>query len=114
VLIGGGERKTLRLVAQYADIWHIFADPATLQHKISVLRQHCTDVGRDPAEIEICAGTEDPGARPEELGAELRAEGASLFTVNSSGPGYDLAHSATGSSGVTNRIADQDQRYLLV
>jgi hypothetical protein len=48
-------------------------------------------VGRDPAQIEISAGTEDPDARPEELGVALREQGVSLFTVNASGPDYDLA-----------------------
>src|SRR5579875_602999 len=92
VLIGGGgEKKTLRLVARHADIWHTFAAPDVLRHKSGILRQHCADVGRDPAEIEISVGTEDPGARPEELGAELRSLGASLFTVNATGPDYDLA-----------------------
>ncbi|MEQ6899798.1 LLM class F420-dependent oxidoreductase [Nocardioides sp. YIM 152588] len=54
VLIGGtGERKTLRLVAQYADACNIFAgdDPAEMAHKLEVLRGHCDDVGRDYDEI---------------------------------------------------------------
>jgi F420-dependent oxidoreductase-like protein len=55
ILIGGaGEKKTLRLVAQYADAWNISlsAGPvAEVRHKIDVLRSHCEDVGRDPAEI---------------------------------------------------------------
>jgi F420-dependent oxidoreductase-like protein len=48
---GGGERRTLRLVAKYADACNIFGDVATVQHKLDVLRRHCEDVGRDPAEI---------------------------------------------------------------
>jgi len=48
---GGGERKTLRLVAQYADMWNGFGDPAAIRHKVEVLRDHCRDIGRDPAEI---------------------------------------------------------------
>jgi F420-dependent oxidoreductase-like protein len=53
VLIGGsGERKTLRLVAQYADACNLFAtDPAGVASKLGVLDRHCEDVGRDPAEI---------------------------------------------------------------
>jgi F420-dependent oxidoreductase-like protein len=49
---GGGERKTLRLVAQYADACNVFGAPAMLQRKYEILRQHCADVGRDPEEIE--------------------------------------------------------------
>jgi F420-dependent oxidoreductase-like protein len=52
ILIGGsGERKTLRLVARYADGCNLFGDAATVKHKLDVLRKHCEDVGRDPAEI---------------------------------------------------------------
>ena len=56
ILIGGsGERKTLRLVAQYADACNIFGEPAEVAHKIDVLRRHCETVGRDPNEIEVTA-----------------------------------------------------------
>ena len=48
---GGGERKTLRLAATYADMWNGFGDPAMVRHKLEVLREHCDAVGRDPAEI---------------------------------------------------------------
>ena len=48
---GGGEKKTLRLVAQYADMWNCFGDPTAIRHKVEVLAGHCRDVGRDPAEI---------------------------------------------------------------
>jgi F420-dependent oxidoreductase-like protein len=48
---GGGERRTLRLVAKYADACNLFGDLATVRHKLSVLGQHCQEVGRDPAEI---------------------------------------------------------------
>ena len=53
---GGGERKTLRIVAEHADIWHSFADPETLAHKIGVLQTWCAEVGRDPDEIELSTG----------------------------------------------------------
>jgi F420-dependent oxidoreductase-like protein len=50
---GGGERKTLRTVARYADIWHYFARPLDdLRRRIAALESHCADVGRDPATIE--------------------------------------------------------------
>jgi alkanesulfonate monooxygenase SsuD/methylene tetrahydromethanopterin reductase-like flavin-dependent oxidoreductase (luciferase family) len=53
VLIGGGgERKTLRLVARYANACNLFGDPATVKHKLEVLRGHCEAEGRDYDEIE--------------------------------------------------------------
>ena len=48
---GGGEKRTLKLVAQYADACNLFGDVDTVRHKLSVLGRHCEDVGRDPAEI---------------------------------------------------------------
>jgi len=57
ILIGGkGERKTLRIVAEHADIWHAFVPPAELERKLVVLREHCATVGRDPDEIELSTG----------------------------------------------------------
>lgn len=57
ILIGGaGEKKTLKLVARYADACNIAAyDLETTAHKLDVLRQHCADEGRDYAEIEKTA-----------------------------------------------------------
>ncbi len=52
ILVGGsGERKTLKLVARSADACNIFGDPERVRHLLGVLDAHCTDVGRDPAEI---------------------------------------------------------------
>ena len=48
---GGGEQRTLRTAARYADMWHGFGTPAQIAHKIEVLRKHCLEVGRDPSEI---------------------------------------------------------------
>jgi F420-dependent oxidoreductase-like protein len=49
---GGGEKKTLRLVAQYADATNVFGGPETIHHKYEVIREHCAAIGRDPDEIE--------------------------------------------------------------
>lgn len=49
---GGGERKTLRLVAQYADATNVFGGPTAIHHKYEVLRAHCEAVGRDYEGIE--------------------------------------------------------------
>jgi len=49
---GGGEQKTLRLVAQYADACNVFGDAARIAHKYAVLREHCERLGRSYEEIE--------------------------------------------------------------
>jgi alkanesulfonate monooxygenase len=49
---GGGEKKTLRLVAQYADACNVFGSPEGIARKYRILDEHCAAVGRDPAEIE--------------------------------------------------------------
>ncbi|HEX2754652.1 MAG TPA: LLM class flavin-dependent oxidoreductase [Candidatus Limnocylindrales bacterium] len=57
IMIGGsGEKKTLRTVARYADLWNAMGPVEVMRHKIEVLRRHCEDVGRDPAEIEFTLG----------------------------------------------------------
>jgi F420-dependent oxidoreductase-like protein len=54
ILVGGsGEKKTLRLVARSADACNVFGDPERVRHKVEVLRRHCVEFGRDPAEIEV-------------------------------------------------------------
>jgi F420-dependent oxidoreductase-like protein len=51
---GGGERATLKLVAQYADFCNVFGDPETVAHKFDVLRAHCAAVGRPFDQITHC------------------------------------------------------------
>ena len=54
LLVGGaGERRTLRIAAKYADEWNSWTTPELLAHKVSVLRDHCEQVGRDPGEIHV-------------------------------------------------------------
>jgi F420-dependent oxidoreductase-like protein len=50
---GGGETRTLRLVARYADKCNVTGDVSTLVRKIEVLHRHCAEVGRDPADVDI-------------------------------------------------------------
>jgi alkanesulfonate monooxygenase SsuD/methylene tetrahydromethanopterin reductase-like flavin-dependent oxidoreductase (luciferase family) len=57
IMIGGsGEKKTLRSVAKYADMWNAMGSVEKLRHKVSILRVHCEAVGRDFHEIELTAG----------------------------------------------------------
>ena len=53
---GGGEKKTLRTVARYADMWNGMGPLEVMTHKLDVLREHCAAVGRDIAEIELTLG----------------------------------------------------------
>jgi F420-dependent oxidoreductase-like protein len=50
---GGGERRTLRLVARHADATNLMGPPDVIRHKLAVLHAHCAEVGRDPEEIEV-------------------------------------------------------------
>jgi F420-dependent oxidoreductase-like protein len=66
---GGGEKRTLRLVAQYGDASNIFGDLPTIRHKLDVLARHCDDVDRDPAEItktKLCTLLIGPDAKAAE------------------------------------------------
>ena len=57
IMIGGsGERKTLRSVARYADMWNAMGATELLAHKVEVLKRHCDEVGRDVGEIELTCG----------------------------------------------------------
>jgi F420-dependent oxidoreductase-like protein len=85
---GGGEQKTLRLVAQYADATNVFGGPPQIAHKYAVLREHCEQLGRPYEEIErstlqrIDLDAEEPAATVERFGA-LAEAGAQhiLFSV---------------------------------
>jgi alkanesulfonate monooxygenase len=71
LIAGGGEKKTLRLVAKYADACNIPGSPE-LEHKLAVLRQHCEDLGRDYGEItKTVIGRLDPGPKGERAGQVL-------------------------------------------
>ena len=50
---GGGERRTLRITARFADEWNTWSTPDLLAHKLGVLRAHCEDIERDPSEIQV-------------------------------------------------------------
>jgi F420-dependent oxidoreductase-like protein len=91
---GGGERKTLRLVARYADACNVFGGPVAIAHKYAVLREHCQAVGRPYDEIERTslqslgisadgsAGTDTPARIVERFG-DLADAGAQhvIFSV---------------------------------
>ncbi len=84
---GGGEKKTLRITAKYADIWHSFGDPTTYTHKVDVLNNWCTEVSRDPQEIEHAVSPQLVDAAT--LDAYIKA-GATHFIVGLNAP-WDLS-----------------------
>ncbi|MBN4927517.1 LLM class F420-dependent oxidoreductase [Hoyosella rhizosphaerae] len=87
VLIGGGGvKKTLKLVARHADIWHSFGDLDTFVYKSQVLAEHCAREDRNPAHIE--RSIELPALNEAQ---EFVNAGASLFTVPINGPDYDTS-----------------------
>jgi F420-dependent oxidoreductase-like protein len=75
ILIGGsGEKKTLRMVAQYGDACNVFGDAETVRHKMDVLDEHCARLGRNPADIcRTRLGTLIVGRTMEEAQAKLSA-----------------------------------------
>ena len=95
ILVGGsGERRTLRLVARYADACNLFGEPSTIRHKMEVLRLHCEAVERDPATVEVTqlstvlVGEQAAGVeaaverlRPKRMSAERFAERVNAGTV---------------------------------
>lgn len=85
---GGGEKKTLRITAAHADIWHSFADPETLKRKLDILAEHGEAVGRDVSQIEI---SNELTKRDEHQAEALLEAGVTLFTLGISGPDYDVA-----------------------
>ncbi|NIL77697.1 glucose-6-phosphate dehydrogenase [Rhodococcus sp. B10] len=82
---GGGEKKTLKLVAEYANIWHSFADLDELKRKSGILAGHGQTVGRDVTSI--ARSVSWPGA---DKAQDFVDAGATLFTVGTGGPEYDL------------------------
>ncbi|MGV0837066.1 LLM class F420-dependent oxidoreductase [Mycolicibacterium thermoresistibile] len=93
ILIGGqGEKKTLRMVAEHAHIWHGFVDRDTYPHKAQVLAGHCAAVDRDPDTIERSSGLPVGGVDAALAEADaLVAQGVTLMTVGVNGPDYDLS-----------------------
>lgn len=90
ILVGGnGERKTLRLAAMHADIWHGFGDAQALAAKHRILDDWCAEVGRDPGAIERSTRVFRRG--PDEVGEALMAVGTRFFTLVAQSPTFDPA-----------------------
>jgi F420-dependent oxidoreductase-like protein len=109
---GGGEKKTLRLVAQYADACNLFAGP-DVERKLDVLRGHCADVGRDYDDIEKTVlynfAIGENGERVDETIEDLRRLAGLGFTVAHGGIRnvYDLAKIEVIRDRIMPAVADR-------
>jgi F420-dependent oxidoreductase-like protein len=117
IMIGGsGERKTLKLVAQYADACNIFGDAEVVSHKVDVLRRHCDTVGRDIAEIEVTAMVTVPDdcRDPDDVLVAASAMGAvGVHTVMARHTGPDPAKALTELWGaVVPRLEEIETKSL--
>ena len=100
---GGGEKKTLRSVAKYADMWNGMGATETLARKVGVLREHCEAVGRDMAEIELTCGCK-PIIRSTE--AEARRLWEAQMEHNRT-PMADVEDDATFWVGTPEQVAQE-------
>ena len=115
---GGGEKRTLRLVARYADQCNVTGDVATLARKIGVLRRHCAEVGRDPAEVGVTwmtpliltTSSRNTAEVHEMLAAAGSAEQIAGFTVGQPHeiPGLVAGHIEAGADEVIFSFAFAD------
>ena len=115
---GGGEKRTLRLVARYADKCNVTGDVSTLARKIGVLHRHCAEVGRDPAEVGVTwmtpliltTSSQNTAEVREMLAAAGSAEEIAGFTVGQPHeiPGLVAGHIEAGAEEVIFSFAFAD------
>ena len=122
ILIGGsGERRTLRLVAQYADACNLFGDLDTIRHKLEVLERHCADVGRDPTEITktklatlVVGRTMEEAQAAAEVASRQRGDMAAAFLASAVVGDADAiaeqvaTHREAGLDGLIFNLSDYD------
>lgn len=99
---GGGEKRTLRLVARHAVACNVFGDPARVAHKAEVLARHCEEIERDPAEIEVTHLTNALAATDRE---ELRDRVGRLRDRNSTAEAYMERNNAGTVDDLTELFA---------
>ena len=104
IMIGGsGEKKTLRTVAKYADMWNAMGTIEKLTHKDGVLRAHCEAVGRDQSEIQRTVGCK-PIIRDTEAEAQRVWE---MQMAHNRTPMADVADDDTFWVGTPDQIAEK-------
>ena len=109
IMIGGsGEKKTLRTVAKYADLWNAMGPLDLMRHKIEVLRGHCEAVGRDPSEIEFTLGIKAT-IRDSEAEADRVWKAAMEYNRT---PVSDVADDDTFWNGTADQLAEKLAPYV--
>jgi alkanesulfonate monooxygenase SsuD/methylene tetrahydromethanopterin reductase-like flavin-dependent oxidoreductase (luciferase family) len=109
IMIGGsGEKKTLRTVARYADMWNAMGPLDVMRHKIGVLRRHCDEVGRDPSEIEFTLGIK---ATIRDSEAEADRVWKAAMERNRT-PMADVADDDTFWNGTADQLAEKLAPYV--
>jgi alkanesulfonate monooxygenase SsuD/methylene tetrahydromethanopterin reductase-like flavin-dependent oxidoreductase (luciferase family) len=109
VMIGGsGEKKTLRTVAKYADIWNAMGPVDFMAHKVDVLQGHCDAVGRDIGEIEFTLGVK---LTIRDSKAEARRVRDAAMANNRT-PDSDVEDDDTFWEGSPEEIADRLRPYV--
>ncbi len=83
---GGGEKVTLRITAEHADVWHAMGDVEKMRHKCAVLDEWCAKVGRDPKEIERSTFVNDALDQLDDF-VDI---GVTHLVVGAGGPDFDL------------------------
>ena len=109
IMIGGsGEKKTLRTVAKYADLWNAMGTPEFLARKVDILRGHCEAVGRDITDIEFTLGVKltirDSKAEAEQVRNAALAHNRTPLT--------DIEDDDTFWEGSPEAIADRLRPYV--
>jgi alkanesulfonate monooxygenase SsuD/methylene tetrahydromethanopterin reductase-like flavin-dependent oxidoreductase (luciferase family) len=105
---GGGEKKTLRTVAKYADMWNVMGTVEEMARKVDVLRGHCAAVGRDPAEIEFTLGIK---ATIRDSQAEAERAWRAAMEHNRT-PMSEVADDSTFWNGTPEQLAERLAPYV--
>jgi alkanesulfonate monooxygenase SsuD/methylene tetrahydromethanopterin reductase-like flavin-dependent oxidoreductase (luciferase family) len=107
---GGGEKKTLRIVAEHADMWNVFGTPEQVAAKDAILREHCAAVGRDPDAIERSVG-----CKVTIRGTEAEAKGVeAAWLEHNRTPPERMAGDVSVWTGTPEQIADMMVAYRRV
>jgi alkanesulfonate monooxygenase SsuD/methylene tetrahydromethanopterin reductase-like flavin-dependent oxidoreductase (luciferase family) len=109
IMIGGsGEKKTLRTVARYADMWNAMGSVEKLRRKVDVLRDHCAAVGRDPADIELTLGIKATIRDSEAAATEVLRRAVEHNRT----PLADIADDDTFWTGTPEQLAERLAPYV--